>query len=183
MNFTFRDFLILAAIAMAAFVVGAAAGRALRQDVKEPGNLTPNDWLLSAPDEEERFRRIQTQLRGFDQTMWEVGERFRRIYEALGRDNTEMALYHWEKIGVTVRNGIARRPARSANSEAMFLGANFESIRAGFQARTPEVAWGAFDRARLACQACHVAEKVEFINRQPLFDLTASEAHGAIRQQ
>ena len=39
-------------------------------------DLAANDWLLSAENETERFERLQKQMRGFDQPMWEVGERY-----------------------------------------------------------------------------------------------------------
>src|SRR6187455_2295229 len=58
---------------------------------------SPNDWLVGAPDAA-RFALLQRQLRGFDQPMWEVGERFERVHAALKRGNYPLATYHWEKI-------------------------------------------------------------------------------------
>lgn len=177
-DFTARDFLILAAIVVASLGIGAFAARAIDGGVAAD-KLTRADWLLSAPSDAARFRLLQQQLRGFDQPMWEVGERFRRIHEALVRQNYDLALYHWDKIDTTIRNGIAKRPARAATAQAMFLGRNFQDIRAGLAARAPQSAWDAFERARIGCQSCHQAENVAFVNQQPLFDLAPPQAQSA----
>ena len=135
--------------------------------------LKPNDWLLQAASDDERFRLLQRQMRGFDQPMWEVGERYTRMHDALTRGNGELAAYHWEKIKTTIENGIAKRPARRANAEAMFLEPVWEDVNADLKSGDPARAWQAFDRAKAACQACHTAEKVEYMNDQAVFDLAA----------
>lgn len=170
-DFTPRDAVVLAAIVIVLVVTGAFATRVFGEGVVASGKLTRDDWLLSASGDEERFRLLQKQLRGFDQPMWETGERFRHMHEALVRQNYDLALYHWDKIDVTIRNGIAKRPARAASAEALFLGKTFQDIREGLKARAPGRAWEAFNRAKIACQSCHLAERVPFINQQPLFDL------------
>ena len=82
-------------------------------------NKSPtNDWLLDAPDDLTRFQLLQRYLRGFDQPMWEVGHRYAGLYDALERENYDLALYHWDKIRTTIRNGYLKRPARRANSDA-----------------------------------------------------------------
>lgn len=179
-DFSARDSLILVMIVVAAFAIGAFVMQTLGGGAA--GKLTQDDWLLSAPSDAERFRLLQQQLRGFDQTMWEVGERFRRIHEALSRNNYDLALYHWDKINTTIRNGIARRPARAATAQAMFLRGNFQDIRLGFAARTSQKAWGGFDRAKAVCQSCHLAEQVAFVNQQALFELASPGAQTANAQ-
>lgn len=137
----------------------------------------PNDWLLSAENDEARFKLIQRQMRGFDQPMWEVGERFERLHDALERENYELAVYHWDKIRTTIENGAVKRPARRANAEALFLTDDvWNEAKAGFESRDAAKAWAAFDLARTACQSCHQAEKVEYMNNQPVFDLEAPAA-------
>jgi hypothetical protein len=37
--------------------------------------------------------------------MREVDERYRRVYDALGDTNCELAEYHWEKIKFTIQTG------------------------------------------------------------------------------
>lgn len=134
-------------------------------------DLSANDWLLSAENETERFERLQKQLRGFDQPMWEVGERYDSLHAALQSENYELALYHWDKIATTIENGIAKRPGRSDSARALFLDSAFPEVRAGLEQRTPDAAWQAFGIARSACMSCHQAEKVEYMNNQPLFEL------------
>ncbi|MCX7900317.1 MAG: hypothetical protein N2444_09595, partial [Methylocystis sp.] len=68
--------LLAITLALAATTVG------LRASAEE---LTQNDWLLRAESDEARFRLLQKQMRGFDQPMWEVGERFERLHDALKR--------------------------------------------------------------------------------------------------
>lgn len=135
------------------------------------GKLSRNDWLLSAESDEARFKLIQRQMRGFDQPMWEVGERFERLHDALERENYELASYQWDKIKTAIENGIAKRPARAANAKALFLGEPWEEVRDGLASGDREKAWAAFDTARITCQSCHQAEKVEYMNDQAVFDL------------
>lgn len=140
---------------------------------EDKAELKPNDWLLKADSDGERFQMIQRQMRGFDQPMWEVGERYTRIHEALTRGNAELAAYHWEKIKTTVENGFAKRPARRANAEALFLTPVWPDVDSDLKSGDPARAWRGFERAKAACQACHVAEKVDYMNDQPVFDLAA----------
>lgn len=142
-------------------------------DQAERSASSPNDWLLAAPDDEARFKLLQTQLRGFDQPMWEVGERFERIHTALSRDNYPLAAYHWEKIRTAIENGIAKRPKRRENAEALFLKPVWSDVEADFTSADPVRAWAAFERAKMACQGCHQAEQVPYMNDQPVFDLAA----------
>lgn len=134
-------------------------------------NKPSNDWLLGAKNDTKRFELLQKYLRGFDQPMWEVGERFEAIHEALSRDNYELAAYHWEKIRTTIQNGYLKRPARKANADAILLNTTWEEVNQAFGTKNSEKAWAGFEKAKSACQACHVAESLPFMNNQPLFDL------------
>src|SRR5215207_6291172 len=105
--------------------------------------------------------------------MWEVGERFERLHTALGRGNHALAAYHWEKIRTAIENGIAKRPAPRANAEALFLRPVWEDAHADLRSADPRCAWAGFERVKAACQACHRAENVAYMNDQPLFALVA----------
>ncbi len=135
------------------------------------GRSSPNDWLLAAESDEARFKLIQRQMRGFDQPMWEVGERFERLHDALKRENFELATYQWDKIKTSIENGTVKRPARAVNTNALFLGEPWGEVRAGLASGDRDKAWAAFETARIACQSCHQAEKVEYMNDQAVFDL------------
>lgn len=156
-----------AVIALALFL--SACGRG--SDEPKAPELSRNDWLLVAKSDEERFKLIQRQMRGFDQPMWEVGERFERLHDALERENYELATYQWDKIKTAIENGMAKRPARAANANALFLGEPWDEVRTGLASGERDKAWAAFDTARIACQSCHQAEKVEYMNDQAVFDL------------
>lgn len=127
---------------------------------------------MLAESDAERFRLIQTQLRGFDQPMWEVGERYRIFHEAIENENYELAKYHWRKIGVAIRNGIAKRPARVANADALFLNSIHGEVAELLSAEDQAKAHQAFSLARAACVSCHQAEGVDWINRQQLMKLS-----------
>lgn len=137
---------------------------------QDQGQGTSNNWITDAPSDAERFQRIQKYLRGFDEAMHEVGERYEKIHEALEAENYDLALYHWDKIKLTIENGYMKRPARKANAEAILLDATWEKTKKAFASRDKEQAWQGFELARSACMAFHHAEKVGYINNQPLFN-------------
>ena len=154
-------------IALVSFVFAIAAAPVAAQ------NKTPtNDWLLDAPDDLTRFQLLQRYLRGFDQPMWEVGHRYLGLYDALERENYDLALYHWDKIRTTIRNGYLKRPARRANSDAVFLDQVWVDARKAFESRKSKQAWEGFARARAGCIACHEAEDVGWMNDQDIFENT-----------
>jgi hypothetical protein len=160
---------VLAAVVAAATVTGAHGAHAQAQP---PAPQPSTNWLLDAPNDTERFRLLQRYLRGFDQPMWEVGERYRAIFDALKLENYELALYHWDKIKWTIQNGYLKRPARKANAHAILLDHNWGEVNAAFQSKDKAKAWDGFVLARSSCMACHEAEKVAFVNNQPLFIMT-----------
>lgn len=156
----------------AAGALVAAAVLALGGEANAPGG-----WITGAPDDAARFERVERYLRGFDQPMWEVGDRYEKLHEALERGNYELALYHWDKIKLTIENGTLKRPARKANAEAMLLSSHWATVREGIASGDADRAWKAFDLARTACMSCHVAEKVGYFNDQSLLvDLTPPAA-------
>jgi hypothetical protein len=133
----------------------------------------PDDWLLNAPNDEARWKLMQNQLRGFSAAMKEVGERYRSLYDAIGDENYDLAEYQLKKIKEAIVAGYTRRPKRQPNADAIFVdgvyGPAMTDIKSGDQRR----AWEAFASVRNACMACHEAEKVGFMNHQPLFRSTA----------
>jgi hypothetical protein len=181
-DLTVRNVLILAAVGLASGAIGGIlaarshAGAAGSGKLVSDKQLTQDDWLLGAPDDTERFRRLQQQFIGFAQPMWEIGERFARIHEALGRSNYERAAYHWSKIQQALTNAIMRRPKRAANARAFFLNSNYQRLLTEFESRDPGRAWAAFEEAKGICQGCHLAEQAGFANNQALFELSAPAA-------
>lgn len=137
-----------------------------------PKDKNPDDWLLNAPDDATRFKLIQSQARGFSATMFEVGRRFETLYDALGDKNTDFAAYQLTKIKEVIEAGTTRRPKRKANADAIFIGKAFEPALAAIKSGDAAKAWEGFASVRTACMACHEAEKVAFMNNQPLFRKT-----------
>lgn len=132
---------------------------------------TLDEWITGAASDQERFKRLERYLRGFDQPMWEVGERYEKIHAALARGNFELAAYHWRKIKTTIENGVLKRPAREANAQAFLLKDVWSQVLSAFESENTEAAWQGFVQARSACMGCHVAEQVAFVNDQPMFEL------------
>jgi cytochrome c553 len=134
-------------------------------------------WITRAGGDPERFQRIEKYLRGFDQPMWEVGERYEKLYAALGRDNVELASYHWAKIKLTIENGTMKRPARRANADALFLNDTWSAVNDALASGESTTRWKGFEAARTACMKCHEAEGVGYMNDQPMFSLRAAVSH------
>ncbi len=97
-------------------------------------------WITEAASDPERFQRIEKYLRGFDQPMWEVGERYEKLYAALLGENFELASYHWAKIKLTIENGIMKRPARRASADAFFLTGTWDSVNEALESGDPATA-------------------------------------------
>jgi hypothetical protein len=150
-------------------IAALLAGQASVADAPAPPS---NHWLLDAEDDEERFRRIEQQFGGFSSAMWVVGERYERTYDALVDGNLPLAAYHWEKLGDDIRHGYMRRPARRTHADALFLDGAWKKTGAALAEDDLDAARESFLRARKACIACHVAERVPFMNDQPLFRRT-----------
>ena len=161
----FRGPLIVAAFAIVNFACSAIA--------QEPPKQSDN-WLLEAKDDTERFKRVQRMFGGFSASMQVVGERYGKTYDAVSEGNFDLANYHWQKIKEAIELGYFRRPAREANSVALFLNSPWQSTAGAITSKDKGKAQDAFLSARSACMACHMAENVPFMNNQPLFRKTTS---------
>ncbi len=126
------------------------------------------DWLTDA-DEDTRAERLSSYLGGFSAAMWEVGNRWERMAQAIRDDNFELAHYHWDKIGSAIRGGYMKRPARQANADALFLDGIWKRYLDTLESGDGETIRKEFGQARDACMACHAAEDVPFMNDQPMF--------------
>jgi len=133
------------------------------------GQAGSKRWITEAANELERFQRIEKYLRGFDQPMWEVGERYEKLYAALLRGNFELASYHWAKIKLTIENGTMKRPARMASADAFLLTGTWDSVNEALGSGDLATAWKGFETARASCMKCHEAEGVGYMNDQPMF--------------
>jgi len=152
-------------------LLGALCGEAFAGEY-ESAHEKSIGWLLEAKSDAERFELLQLYLRGFDQPMWEVGERYQSLHEALSRNNYDLAAYHWKKIRTTIKNGYLKRPARRANANAILLDKTWQEVADAIASKNTKVSWAGFEKAKSACMACHAAEGVSYMNNQPLFEMS-----------
>lgn len=182
---------------MKSYIIGAAVlwvatSIALAQSVVQPTGNPPrfpkaykdlekqtkppsNNWLLDANDDTERFRRLQLVASGTDIPMWEITYRYEELYVAILKNNSEMGVYHWDKLRDRMNTAAMKRPARTQNIEGMFLeGGVWKSMRDALTSKAPEKMRAQFQLVRQVCMACHVAEKVGFLNDSSVFKRTES---------
>lgn len=168
--------LLLACVALSSVAVSASGALlAVAQSPPQPVSASPrnaDDWLLNAPDDQVRFKLLQDQHRGFSASMHEVGLRFASLHDALGDKNYDLAAYQWAKIKDAIVTGYARRPKRQANADALLVKKIYEPVLADLRSGDASRAWSGFGQARAACTGCHEAEKLGFMNNQPLFRRT-----------
>ncbi len=128
-----------------------------------------NNWLQDAGSDPERFKKLEVYLRGFDQPMLEVGERYEKLYYAIQDKNWGLTNYQWKKIKRTINTGLMKRPKRAPNAKAMFLENVWPKLESSIQSKQDKRIEEDFMLARQACLNCHIAERVDFINNQSLF--------------
>jgi hypothetical protein len=153
----------------AVLVCGVLACFVVAQEIPEKSD----NWLIDAADDAERFSLIEKMFGGFSRAMQIVGERYLRTYDAVVDGNLDLANYHWTKIKDTIELGYLRRPSRKAHADALFLNGPWRTAQEAILSKDGKTASEAFLSARKACMTCHAAERVPFMNDQPLFRNTA----------
>jgi hypothetical protein len=136
------------------------------------------NWLLDAKDDQERFRRLQIYAGGTDQQMWQIGYRFQQVHQAIVDQNWELGRHHWTKLRDVLNVALMKRPNRTPNAEAMFLDTQWEKLEEALEAEDANKAREAFLLERSTCMACHIAEKMPFLNDTPIFRDTAAFSTG-----
>jgi hypothetical protein len=132
------------------------------------------NWLLDAKDDQERFRRLQIHAGGTDQQMWQIGYRFQQVHQAIVDQNWELGHHHWTKLRDVLNVALMKRPNRTPNAEGLFLDSQWEKLEEALEAKDGARAREAFLLERSTCMACHVAEKMAFLNDTPIFRDTAA---------
>lgn len=142
------------------------ADKELANQIKPPSR----NWLRDANDDTERFRRIELWAGAGDLEMQDIAHRFEELHAAVQKENWEMAIYQWEKIRGRMIVAAIKRPTRTQNLEDMFLDSGvYQAMHDALTARNAERSRSEFQRARQTCMACHVAEKIGFINDSAVF--------------
>ena len=128
------------------------------------------NWLRDANDDTERFRRVEIWAGSVDGEMQMVAHRVEELQIALQKQNWDMGIYHWEKVRAGLRVAAMKRPTRTQNLEAMFLeGGIWHSMYDALQAKDVERSRAELQKVVQTCMACHIAEKVGFLNDSSVF--------------
>ncbi|MGH2567046.1 MAG: hypothetical protein ACRDGA_01820 [Bacteroidota bacterium] len=122
------------------------------------------DWLKGTVDE--RFHTVAKQLRGFDMAMVETSHRYAELYWAGIDRNWEYADYQLQKIRTAVDNGLERRPKRAASAQT-FLTMVLPAVEEAVAKKDSALFWDRFGALTSTCNACHIAEQVQFIEVMP----------------
>ncbi|MBI5721311.1 MAG: cytochrome c [Burkholderiales bacterium] len=168
---------ICLAFALPAFAQVPATGQApvAPKGIKLPPQTKPpsNRWLEDADSDADRFRKLEIYLRGFDQPMLEVGQRYLALYDAIKDRNWGLADYQWDKVKLTINGGLMKRPARTRNAESIFLDVAWPAMDKAIKSKDEARIREQFGAVRETCMECHEKEKVPFMNESPLFRTTA----------
>lgn len=117
-------------------------------------------WLAGTVGQ--KFDTVAKQLRGFDMAMVETGYRYTELYWAAQDSNWGYAEYQALKIRTAIDNGLERRPRRGASAQA-FLNSALPSVLDAIKRRDAAKLKERVRSLTAACNNCHVAEKVEFV--------------------
>ena len=151
------------AFTLSGFVLAAGQAcrrAAVRSDVRAPvssqeetAKPPAKSWLAGTTDG--KLRQIETQLRGFDKTMVEVGYRFSELYFS-GKDR------HWAyaryQIEKAIRLGLERRPKRAASAKP-FMIEDLPAMLRAVEREDDKAFLAGMERLRASCMRRHVSEK------------------------
>jgi putative heme-binding domain-containing protein len=138
-------------------------------------NLTPPGQVAAAPDPppkpssswltgsgDEKFAAIERHLRGWDVSMAEIGYRYAELVSAGKTRNWEYAQYQAEKIDLSLRLAVERRPKR-AKSARPFLDESLPEVVKAIKTKDGPTLDAALDGLRTGCIQCHRAENVLYM--------------------
>jgi hypothetical protein len=130
---------------------------AARQPEHSSNGSSPPDWLTGST--EQKFLKVEKQLRGLDQAMAEIGYRYGELLRASRERNWEYAKYQAEKIDLSLKLALERRPKRAPSSQP-FLNEDLPAVLQAIQSKDGERLDGSLERLHNSCIACHRAENV-----------------------
>lgn len=117
-------------------------------------------WLKGSADE--RFAAVERHLRGLDVSMAEIGYRYAELLAAAKSRNWDYARYQTEKIDLSLRLAVERRPKRE-KSAGPFLDESLPGVMRAIKARDGAKLDAAMDTLRTGCIQCHRAENVLYM--------------------
>ena len=119
-------------------------------------------WLAKLPADQQ-IEAIDRQLRGFDMAMFEVNYRYTEMYFGAVVGTWGDALETGATRAWAIMNGYERRPKRRANAEEIFFKEAYPQVLDAIRKQDIAMFKERVDVLRTACNACHAAEKVPFI--------------------
>jgi hypothetical protein len=114
-------------------------------------------WLTGTTDE--KFSKVERQLRGLDVAMAEIGYRYGELITASQTRNWDYAQYQAEKIDLSLQLALERRPKRAKSSQP-FLKEDLPAVLAAIKQKDGEQLDRAMVRLHDSCVQCHKAENV-----------------------
>jgi hypothetical protein len=117
----------------------------------------PTPWLVGTSDE--KFAQIERHLRGLDVSMAEIGYRYGELLIAAKGRNWEYALYQAEKMDLSLRLALERRPKRAKSSKP-FLDEDLARVLTAVKKRDGNDLDTAMSRLHEGCVQCHRNENV-----------------------
>jgi putative heme-binding domain-containing protein len=119
-------------------------------------------WLTGTGDE--KFGAVERHLRGLDVSMAEIGYRYTELLSAGKTRNWDYAQYQTEKIDLSLRLAVERRPKR-AKSARPFLDESLPDVLRAIKTKDGPTLDTALDRLRTGCIQCHRAENVLYMGQ------------------
>jgi hypothetical protein len=142
----------------------AASALEAGQERGTPRANQGDHWLEGTP--EQMLEQVESQLRGLDVAMIEIGYRFTELHFAGEDENWAYARYQAEKIRTALELALERRPKRAASS-APFLREDLPSVLQAIERKHGQGFREAMDRLRSSCMGCHIAEQVPHFTVYP----------------
>lgn len=124
-------------------------------------DVNANESIWIQENDPEKFKLIEKQFRGFDVSMMEVGYRYQELYWAGKEKNWSYAKYQVDKIELSIKNALIRRPKRK-NSSKYFLDNVLPEIKNIIEKKESNKFEISFTKLTNGCNTCHTQEKVEF---------------------
>jgi len=149
--------LLIATVLMFLFVIPSVSQTTESPSTADDDPPGTGGWLTGTT--EEKFAQIERHLRGLDVSMAEIGYRYGELLFAAKLENWEYAKYQTEKIDLSLRLALERRPAR-AESSMPFLEESLPPVMAAIAAQDGDQLTKALEQLHAGCVECHRKENV-----------------------
>ncbi|WP_299772517.1 hypothetical protein [uncultured Pseudoteredinibacter sp.] len=127
-------------------------------------------WMSEAPSTKIALKRAESYLGGMSYPMWEVGERFELMYQAVEDRNIHYARHQLQTIARLMLYGSMARPRFKPYADAMFLDSQFHNMASAFDSGEYDKIYSELEATRQSCMGCHIATKFAYLNKIRLFE-------------